>query len=82
MNSRFRGPPEYFPAAPKPISISGLSNTGKALSTCYGLAPLDPETAVTTFAEVHSERPLERTIQGLRMGLHRTLGEDSPFGHE
>ncbi|MEZ4682849.1 MAG: hypothetical protein R2932_52440 [Caldilineaceae bacterium] len=43
-------------------------------------APLDPDTSVTTFAETHSERPLERTLQGLRMGLHRIWSGEKPLG--
>jgi hypothetical protein len=50
------------------------------LSSHYGLAPLDPDTAVTTFAETHSGRPLERTMQGLRMGLHRIWDSSKPLG--
>lgn len=50
------------------------------LATVYGLAPLDPETAVTTFAETHSERPIERTLQGLRMGIHRLWDDGKPIG--
>ncbi len=46
----------------------------------YGLAPLDPDTAVSTFAETHSERPLERTMQGLRMGFHRIWDSSKPLG--
>lgn len=52
----------------------------EALAARYDLAPLDPETAVTTFAETHSDRPLERTLKGLRLGLHRTLGDERPLG--
>lgn len=71
---------EHFPGRTEADLYLWIIKHREALSTRYGLAPLDPETAVTTFVEVHSERPLERTIQGLRMGLHRTLGEDRPLG--
>jgi len=50
------------------------------LSSHYELAPLDPETAVSTFAEVNSERPLERMLQGLRIGLHWLFSDERPLG--
>jgi len=50
------------------------------LASHYGLAPLDPDTAVSTFAETHSGLPLERTMQGLRMGLHRIWDSSKPLG--
>lgn len=46
----------------------------------YELAPLDPDTAVSTFAEIHSERPLERMLQGVRIGLHWLLSDERPLG--
>jgi len=71
---------EHFPGRTEADLYLWIIKHREALSTRYGLAPLDPETAVTTFAEVHSERPLERTLKGLRLGLHKTLGEDRPLG--
>ncbi len=47
----------------------------------YGLAPLSPEAAVATFAETHSERPIYRTVKGIKQGLHWALGpDDRPMG--
>jgi hypothetical protein len=46
----------------------------------YDLAPLDPETAVTTFAQTYSDSPLERTWKGLRQGLHRLFFDEIPLG--
>ena len=47
----------------------------------YGLAPLSPEAAVATFAETHSERPIQRTVKGIKQGLHWALGpDDRPMG--
>jgi len=71
---------EHFPGRTEADLYLWIIKHREALSVRYGLAPLDPETAVTTFAEVHSERPLERTLKGLRMGLHKTLGESRPLG--
>lgn len=71
---------DHFPGRTEADLYLWIIKHREALSTRYGLAPLDAETAVTTFAETHSERPLERTIQGLRLGLHKTLGEDRPLG--
>jgi hypothetical protein len=47
----------------------------------YGLAPLSPEASVATFAETHSDRPLNRTVKGIKQGLHWALGpDDRPLG--
>jgi hypothetical protein len=46
----------------------------------YDLAPLDPETAVVTFAETYSDGLLERTWKGLRRGLHRLFVDEVPLG--
>ena len=50
------------------------------LAERYGLAPLSPETAVATFAQTHSANPVQRTLKGLKLGLHRTLGDEKPLG--
>lgn len=51
------------------------------LAKCYGLAPLSPAAAVATFAEVHSERPLEQAVRTLKFEWHRVLGYlDKPLG--
>lgn len=50
------------------------------LAEQYGLAPLSPEEAVATFAELYSDRPVKRTIKGLRTGLQRTLRLGRPLG--
>ncbi len=71
---------DHFPGRTEADLFLWIVKHREALSTRYDLAPLDPETAVITFAETHSERPLERTIQGLRLGLHRTLGDERPLG--
>ena len=47
----------------------------------YELAPLSPEAAVSTFAETHSERPIQWTVKNIKQGLHRALGsDDRPLG--
>lgn len=71
---------EHFPGRTEADLYLWVAKHREALATRYGLAPLDPETAVTTFAETHSDIPLERTLKGLRLGLHRTLGDDRPLG--
>lgn len=50
------------------------------LAEHYGLAPLDPHTAVTTFAETHSEQLWRRTVQGVRQGLHQLWDRNKPLG--
>jgi hypothetical protein len=46
----------------------------------YELAPFDPETSVATFAQVYSDKPLQRTLKGLRLGLHRLTFHEKPLG--
>jgi hypothetical protein len=51
------------------------------LAASYGLAPLSPDAAVATFAEVHSERPWEQAVRTLKFEWHRVLGDlDKPLG--
>lgn len=51
------------------------------LAKKYELAPLTPDEAVATFAETHSELPVDRTVKTLRSGLIKTLGvDDRPLG--
>ncbi|RLT43320.1 MAG: hypothetical protein DWI57_04515 [Chloroflexi bacterium] len=71
---------EHFPGRTEADLYLWIIKHREALASRYDLAPLDPDTAVTTFAETHSDRPLERTIQGLRQGLHWTLGDERPLG--
>ena len=46
------------------------------LANLYGLGPLTPDTAVSTFAETHSERPLGQAVQTLRRSVRWALGDD------
>jgi hypothetical protein len=50
------------------------------LSEGFGLGPLSAEMAVSTFAELYSENPVQRTLKGIKVGLHRTLGDEKPLG--
>lgn len=70
----------HFPGRTEADLYLWVVHHRERLAQHYGLAPLDPDTAVTTFAETHSERPLERTVQGLRMGLHRLWPAEPPLG--
>lgn len=71
---------EHFPGRTEADLYFWIVKHRERLSTRFGLAPLDADTAVTTFAETHSDLPLERTLQGLRLGLHWTLGDERPLG--
>ncbi|MEZ4618408.1 MAG: hypothetical protein R2867_23235 [Caldilineaceae bacterium] len=71
---------EQFPGRTEADLYLWVVHHRERLAGQYGLAPLDPDTSVTTFAETHSERPLERTLQGLRMGLHRIWSGEKPLG--
>lgn len=46
----------------------------------YDLAPLDPDTAVQTFASFHDDNPLARTWKGLMRGFHRLFVDEIPLG--
>ncbi|GIV76324.1 hypothetical protein FKZ61_004865 [Litorilinea aerophila] len=67
---------EHFPERTEADLYLWIAHHRERLAAHYGLAPLSPEAAVSTFAELHSERPLERTVKGLRLGLLRVLGQD------
>ncbi len=71
---------EHFPGRTEADLYLWVVHHRERLAAHYGLAPLDADTAVITFAETHSERPLERTVQSLRKGLHRLWSDDAPLG--
>jgi hypothetical protein len=50
------------------------------LAAAYNLAPLNPATAVATFAQEHGDTLIQRTVKGLMKGLHWVMGEDRPLG--
>lgn len=50
------------------------------LSVGYGLAPLSPNAAVATFAQMHGDSLLQRTVRGLLQGLHWVMGDERPLG--
>ena len=47
------------------------------LARQYELAPLSPDAAVSTFAEMHSERAFEQAVRTLKFGLFKALGGDT-----
>ncbi|MBK8046478.1 MAG: transcriptional regulator [Anaerolineales bacterium] len=49
------------------------------LAKRYDLAPLDAETAVRTFAEKHSDKPLQQAVKSINQGLHNAFAE-KPLG--
>jgi hypothetical protein len=52
----------------------------EALAARYEMAPLSPAASVVTFAETHSDKPVQRVLKGLKLSLHRTLGIEKPLG--
>lgn len=71
----------HFPERTEADLYLWIAYHRERLAQHYGLAPLSPEEAVVTFAETHSELPLERGFQALRMGLQRVLWDDEvPLG--
>jgi hypothetical protein len=78
---RAHGLLERFPERTEADAYLWIAKHREALAQRYGLAPLSPETAVATFAETHSDRPLERMIQGLRRSMNWALhGDEIPLG--
>lgn len=71
---------EHFPGRTEADLYLWIAHHRERLASFYELAPLDPDTAVSTFLETHSERPLERMLQGLRVGWHWLLDEQRPLG--
>ena len=71
---------EHFPGRTEADLYLWIAHHRERLAHHYELAPLDADTAVSTFAEIHSERPLERTIQSVRMGLHWLMSDERPLG--
>jgi hypothetical protein len=50
------------------------------LAKRYELAPLSPDEAVRTFAQVHSDKLFQQALKSIGLGLHRTLGDERPLG--
>jgi len=71
---------EHFPERTEADLYLWVAYHRERLAREYGLAPLDPDTAVATFAEIHSDRPLERTLKSLRLGFHKLILDSKPLG--
>ncbi|MCB0081578.1 MAG: hypothetical protein KDE47_11635 [Caldilineaceae bacterium] len=72
---------DHFPERTEADLYLWIVHHRERLAQHYGLAPLSPEEAVFTFVETHSELPLERGLQAIRQGLHRTFWDDEvPLG--
>ena len=72
---------ESFPSRTEADLYLWIAHHREQLAKRYGLAPLSPDAAVSTFAEVYSERPLEQAVRTLKFGLHKALGDlDKPLG--
>ena len=70
----------HFPGRTEADLYLWIALHRERLAQHHELAPLDPDTAVRTFLETHSERPLERVMQGLRIGFHRLFSDERPLG--
>lgn len=71
---------EHFPERTEADLYHWIALHRERLANHYELAPLDPDTAVSTFLEVHSERPIERMLQSLRIGWHWLFSDRRPLG--
>lgn len=70
-----------FPGRTEADLYLWIAHHRERLAQEYELAPLSPSEAVSTFAQVYSDTLLQRTVKGLRFGLHRVLGQDEiPLG--
>ncbi len=69
-----------FPGRTETDLYTWIALHRERLAAAYGLAPLSPTEAVSTFAQVHSDMLLQRTVKGLKLGLHRVLGDERPLG--
>lgn len=71
----------HFPGRTETDLYLWILHHRELIAQRYELAPLSPDAAVATFSQVHSGRPLERTVKGLVLGLHRAFGLDErPLG--
>lgn len=51
------------------------------LAERYGLGPLSADTAVSTFAEAHSDRLLSQAVKSLRLSVHKAFSDSEiPLG--
>lgn len=50
------------------------------LAKRFELAPLTPDAAVRTFAEVHSDKLFQQALKIIGVGIHRALGSERPLG--
>jgi hypothetical protein len=72
---------EEFPNRTEADLYLWIAFQRERLAAHYNLAPLSAETAVATFAELHSDRPIEKAYKGLRAGVLHLLGADNrPLG--
>ncbi len=72
---------DSFPSRTEADLYLWIAYHREQLAKQYELAPLSPEAAVSTFAETHSERPLQQAVRTLKFGWHRALGDlDKPLG--
>jgi hypothetical protein len=72
---------EHFPHRTEADLYLWIAHHRERLAKEYGLAPLSPQAAVSTFAQAYSDMPLERTFKTIKLGLMRVLGQtDIPPG--
>ena len=57
-----------------------IAHHRERLAAAYGLAPLSPTAAVSTFAQLHGDSFFQRALRGVIQGLHRVIGDEKPLG--
>ena len=72
---------DAFPSRTEADLYLWIAYHREELARRYDLAPLSVEAAVSTFAEVYSERPLQQAVKSIKFGWHKAVGDlDKPLG--
>lgn len=72
---------DQFPGRTEADAYLWITYHREDLASLYGLAPLTPEQAVSTFAQVHDDRLLQKAYKGAKYIFLRATGTlDKPLG--
>lgn len=72
---------DQFPNRTEADMYLWITHHREELASHYGLAPLSPEEAVSTFAQIYDDRVLQRTYKNMKYTLMRARGAlDKPLG--
>lgn len=72
---------DQFPGRTEADAYLWTTHHREELASLYGLAPLTPEQAVSTFAEMHDDRLLQKAYKGAKYIFRRATGTlEKPLG--